>query len=401
MKLPQKLACLCGFVLAASTAAAASPYDLTGDGKIDGRDTELLAMMLRPAGATGSLPSLPGDRSDLTKDGQLSHADWRNFVGYVATVGGFPDALFDVVTTPAGVDAADKANIAYYINAARFGGSYSLRHDFNADGALNLADWAMFVRQARQSYPRLLIDLDGNGAVNGRDLDLLAQMVDRRSYDLAYDFNADGVVDLLDWQAGLALVAQANRKAVFDVDGASGAAAPVITSADVSKVASNLSAMSTGWRSSVRFDFSGDGKVDAVDWTELIHYVAITYKKPDLVLDVSGDGVVNSTDLSFLTANLGVLPVQYQFDVNGDGKVDSRDREVLALRLATGRLELYPGDVNRDGCLNASDVAAIQAAQGARVGTASYDPDLDVDANGAIDWGDLAIANGPNFNRCR
>ena len=48
------------------------------------------------------------------------------------------------------------------------------------------------------------------------------------------------------------------------------------------------------------------------------------------------------------------------------------------------------GDVNRDGRVDCDDLALIRASFGSKTGSRSFNPDVDVDSNGAIDIRDLA-----------
>ncbi len=56
-----------------------------------------------------------------------------------------------------------------------------------------------------------------------------------------------------------------------------------------------------------------------------------------------------------------------------------------------------PGDVNGDGSVDMSDLAALLAAYGSCVGDPEYDPDADLDDSGCVDLTDLAAVTG-NFN---
>ncbi|MBK6616567.1 dockerin type I domain-containing protein [Ottowia sp.] len=385
----------------AVTAAQANRYDFNFDNKIDGRDADAMVMWVSPAGATGSLPALPGTQADLNGDGRLSLADWREYVSYLTTTGGYPEALFDV-NWSAGVDAGDKGAIAQTVNQGRSpGGYYNMRFDFNADGAVNLRDWALFVAYEKRVRPGLLVDFDGNAVFNGKDMDRIAQMIDARSYDVMLDLNADGLLNAADWQIATEIALRVNQKAVFDVDGTSMSSQPVVSGADSRKIAISLNGLGVGFPVSIRFDLNGDRVVNGTDWAEFVRFTSMVYKKPDLVFDINGDGMVNAGDVAALNASLGVMPVQYEYDLNGDGAVNSKDVGLLSARLALGQLQLLAGDVNRDGCVNVADADLVRLAQMAMSGSALFDPDLDIDGNGYIDYGDLAMVNGPNFGRCR
>lgn len=104
-----------------------------------------------------------------------------------------------------------------------------MRFDFNADGAVNLRDWALFVAYEKRVRPGLLVDFDGNAVFNGKDMDRIAQMIDARSYDVMLDLNADGLLNAADWQIATEIALRVNQKAVFDVDGTSMSSQPVVS----------------------------------------------------------------------------------------------------------------------------------------------------------------------------
>jgi hypothetical protein len=383
-------------------ASPTNKFDLNNDGKVDGRDASQLMTMLQYLGPTGSMPAMPGAAEDLSGDGQLSLADWREFTRYASVVGAYPDALFDVAIQwgqPTGVNAADKFAIAQAVAAGR-GGSYSMRFDFNADGRVDMKDWMAFVSHAQKAYPAVLLDADGNGAVNGRDLDRFAQMIDARSYDPAQDLNGDGVMNAADWRIVVQLANLVSQKAVFDVDGTSGVSQAVVSAADSRKIAVSLQGLSVGFQTSIRYDLNGDGVVQQADWGEWVRWATMVYKKPDMVLDVNGDGFVNSGDMMMVNSAIGQFPVQIQFDVNGDGVVNASDAALIAMRIVMGPAQLIAGDVNRDGCVNSADLAMVQSAQGAMSSMPLYDPDLDVAMNGYIGPDDLNVVS-MNMGRCR
>jgi len=275
-----------------------------------------------------------------------------------------------------------------------------MRYDFNADGKVDLKDWNIFVAYTQRASPALLLDADGNGAVNGRDLDRYAQMIDARSYDPALDLNGDGFLNSAEWRIVVQLTATVSPKSLFDVDGTSGSSQPVLTAADGRKIAVSLQGLSVGSAPSIRYDLNGDGVAAVNDWSEWVRFVSLVYKRPDFVFDVTGDGFVNGSDVAMLSTAIGQFPVQIQYDVNGDGVVDANDSALLSLRLLMGTVQLIAGDVNRDGCVTAADLALVQAAQGSMSMSALFDPDLDVSGNGYIGTEDLSMVN-MNMGRCR
>lgn len=387
---------------ASASASAINKFDVNNDGRIDGRDAAALTTMLQGAGVNGSIPALPGTPFDLNGDGVLSLGDWREFASYAAQVGGYPDALFDVATPGMAplLSAADRAAIAQGVNGGLQGATYNMRLDFNADGSVNLKDWKLFLGYAEKSALPTLLDIDANGAFNGKDLDRLADFADRNSYDAALDLNADGKVDRRDWQLVVDLAKRLNTRAIYDVDGTSDRSQPVISQADAARIVNALDGLTVGFPVSTRFDFNGTGIVDKNDWFEWVQFAGASLKQPELLFDITGDGWVNQADLTWLQANVGSVPVRFEFDLNADGAINFKDVDLLRLRLSSGAPQLLVGDVNRDNCVTAADLALVQAAQQAMPGAALWDPLLDVIPNGYIGSDDMAAVQA-NMGRCR
>lgn len=93
--------------------------------------------------------------------------------------------------------------------------------------------------------------------------------------------------------------------------------------------------------------------------------------------------------------------MQYQFDVAGDGVNDAKDVELLRARPAHGPPQVLATDVNRDGCVDNKDVALVYPGLGQATGMLAYDSDLDVDASGYIDLGDVARVQTASAAGCR
>jgi hypothetical protein len=384
-------------------AAAAVPFDLNGNGKVDAADVIQAAMNLSYAVRYGPMVLPAGGPStpwDFNGDAQLSLSDWTTFVAYLQYSAANPSVLFDVDGNGL-IDVRDRAAIAQHESTGVGQAAWDLRYDFNGDGKCDAKDWLAFVSYLRKNNPSLLLDFNGDGVVNGLDLDLLARFIDARSYDTQFDLNGDGQLNSADWALAVSIVRQVAPKALYDVDGTSGVGPAVLTSADSQNIARSLNALATGARGSIRYDFNGDGQINGADWGDWVRFAVVSYRKPDLVLDIDANGRVDSQDLMPLQYGYTSVPIQYQFDLNGDGVTNQRDVEVLQARLKYGFTGPLVGDVNRDGCVNSVDLALVQAALGSSRGSRNYDPDLDVDGNGYIDQSDVYLLQGPNYGKCQ
>jgi hypothetical protein len=385
---------------ACGAAHAAVPFDLDRDGKVSAHDINQAARILSLPLQQGGIP-LPGSGAvpgDFNGDHILNLADWSALIDYVTVVHG-PRMLFDTQSTGA-LDGYARMDILSALRAGTQSACcYQLRYDFNGDGATNLKDWKVFVNHLRLHKQAVLLDVNGDGQVTGADLDVLARTLDRPGYDLQFDLNGDGLLNAGDWKLAINVAGRDadTAKAVFDVDGAMPA---TLSAGDGLRISQELSAMSTGWRPSMRYDLNGDANLDVEDWSEWVQFAVHGLRAPDLVLDVDGNGVVNAIDLNRLLAGYQGRPVEHRFDVNGDQMADAGDVALLRSRLAYGGPVVALGDVNRDGCVDAVDIAAIQVGSGQSLGMPGFDPDLDVDRNNTIDMGDIYRAQGPGFGTC-
>jgi hypothetical protein len=88
----------------------------------------------------------------------------------------------------------------------------------------------------------------------------------------------------------------------------------------------------------------------------------------DSLADCNANGIVDSDDISSGRSS----------DANGNGVPDECDPTDCA------------GDINGDGTIDLSDLAALLSAFGMSTGDPGYNPDADLDSNGSIDLADLA-----------
>ncbi len=93
-----------------------------------------------------------------------------------------------------------------------------------------------------------------------------------------------------------------------------------------------------------------------------------------VVLNVGGGVPVGTRDTLTVTATSTTRP-------------DVRNFAVITSTVVAPKLF---GDVNRDGRVDCDDLALIRASFGSKTGSRSFNPDVDVDSNGAIDIRDLA-----------
>jgi hypothetical protein len=400
---PLFLASLAALAASASLSAAASAapnrLDLNGDARVDGRDADQLATMLAPAGVNGRVPAISGTPFDINNDGMLSRADWQAYIASL-TSSGATEALFDVIASPGAptmVGSPDRMALAQAVSQGT--SNYRMRYDLNGDGSLDLRDWATFLSYYRFARPELLIDFNGNGTVSGVDLDLIARVIDARSFDQAMDLNADGKVTKADYQAAVAIVSSYSPKSLFDVDGRSTFGQPILSPSDGIQIGTAIEGLNVGFPVSIRYDFDGDGLVTPADWATFVRYAVQVYKKPDVVYDVTGDDVVDISDVLAVASAADTHPVRYQLDVNADGVVDVADVMAIKRRISKGALQLLPGDVNRDGCVTAADLQLVQASMGLTTSYYTFEPDLDVNESGAIDAQDLQQVSA-NLGRC-
>ncbi|QDT68018.1 hypothetical protein MalM25_09300 [Planctomycetes bacterium MalM25] len=109
--------------------------------------------------------------------------------------------------------------------------------------------------------------------------------------------------------------------------------------------------------------------------------------------DFSGDGLVNTTDIDLLAANVGpVNGSNDQFDLNDDGVIDFRsslaspgdyDSDVLIQDLLNSNY----GDADLNGAVGDSDLTAFSQNWGMSAGWA----EADWDGTGVVGDGDLTM----------
>jgi predicted outer membrane repeat protein len=103
------------------------------------------------------------------------------------------------------------------------------------------------------------------------------------------------------------------------------------------------------------WDLSGDGTVNVVDLLMLLAEFGSCDGSP---ADFNGDGWVTVVDLLALIANFGPCPGSLcVWDVTGDGVVDQSDLQRVLDNM--GLCDECPEDVNGDGIVNGQDAAAV------------------------------------------
>ena len=290
-----------------------------------------------------------------------------------------PSLLFDV-----NADGAANAIDLDWVAKGLLPGN--TRYDLNADGQVNTKDWGDFVRYIREPNPVALFDVNGDGAVTGVDLDWVA-----RGYaqgNIRYDLNGDGQVNKSDLLTFLHYARHTKPELLFDVN-----MDTTMTATDLEWIAGGL----YSWNS--RFDLNADGAVNAKDWLEVVKYVLLTLRKPEVLFDVDGNGGVTSADVQ--TAERNIPGTNLRYDFNGDGLVDQADLAAIKNYDLSIAPPAFLGDLNRDGCVNVADYSLVYAARGAKPDSPLWDVDYDLNRDGLVNATDYNLVRySPYWNKC-
>jgi hypothetical protein len=122
-------------------------------------------------------------------------------------------------------------------------------------------------------------------------------------------------------------------------------------------------------------------------------------------LDFSGDAAVRQSDLTIRGPNQGLIPVtSFSYDsvrntgtwTLGQPLLQGRHTIELSSALIDGdrngqpggtfrfSFDVLPGDVDGNGRVDRSDLTAVHRSMFEQLGTAGYDPELDIDGNGRL-----------------
>jgi hypothetical protein len=160
-----------------------------------------------------------------------------------------------------------------YIQGAIQSNRYEQRLDLNSDKVIDKKDYYLLVDIVNYRYVTIVptntpksvsmkYDMDGDGYLNARDIDLVYAAVKNGRFEMKYDLNNDKVVDYEDY--------------------------------NIIKQAISPGLVYTPKPEHVKYDLNGDRCLDAKD-LEMV-YLAIKNGRYDMICDVNSDKVVNDID---------------------------------------------------------------------------------------------------------
>ena len=207
-----------------------------------------------------------------------------------------------------------------------------LMGDVNGDGIVSTADIQAALGSVGTNAP--VHDADGNGAVNGTDLQLIQTNLSATiASRILGDADGSGEVTSADLTVGLA---QLDQQGSADCDGDG-----LVTETDLEMIEARMGANTT---SALPGDLNGDRIVDGADQGLIEATLGASWDRAD----ADGDGVVGSADLIGLLGLLGDSTAQVLLgDITGDGLVDSTDLNVAAYLLSS---DDAVADIDGSGC---------------------------------------------------
>ncbi len=282
---------------------------------------------------------------------------------------------------------------------SKSGSSSGTKGDMNRDGKVDRNDFALVASMNRfnQTATPDQGDINNDGIFDILDVAIMLAGVDDSASRVG-DANRDGMVDALDVAQVMAAGKFATGQAAnwedgdFDGDGK-------VTDDDMSM----LQAAFKQFANPVKFDCTGDGKVDGADLGKFI----TRFNKVDsgatwLDCDFTGDGMVDMLDSAEAMAqdpnpfaNVAYGPVRPGTDIGsekpryGDLNLDGNVNETDALLItASGKYDkgkvgatLSDGDANADGAVDILDVAIVLANMDPwtkKAGDANSDGKIDI-----------------------
>jgi hypothetical protein len=267
--------------------------------------------------------------------------------------------------------------ISLFISCGGSSGSSGRSGDLNRDGKVDRIDFGLVASMNRfnQTATPDQGDVNNDGIFDILDVAIMLAGVDD-SGSAVGDANRDGTVDALDvaqvMAAGKFATGQAAKWEDGDFDGDG-----KVTDDDMSM----LQAAFKQFANPVKFDCTGDGKVDGADLGKFItRFDKVTSNATWLDCDFTGDGMVDILDAGEASAQEAFSKISYgplrtsadigsdkprYGDLNLDGKVNETDALLIT---ASGKYDkgkvgagLSDGDANADGAVDILDVAVVLA----------------------------------------
>jgi len=223
------------------------------------------------------------DRRDINADGKVDLADVTALED--ALYRNIKPLIFDYDRNGK-VDSQDISAHWQYITDK----STNPNYDVNWDSYVNTNDYSALCYYIYNNRLPLRFDYSGNGVVDAEDVNKLKSSLsvfDRR------DINADGKVDLADVTALEDALYRNIKPAIFDYDRNG-----TVNSNDVSMLYSQVTAKSTN----SNYDVNWDSYVNTTDYSALCYY--IYNNRLPLRFDYSGNGVVDAEDVNKLKGSL-------------------------------------------------------------------------------------------------
>jgi Ca2+-binding EF-hand superfamily protein len=266
-------------------------------------------------------------------------------------------------TTDGKITYDDVMYVASTINAH----SYNANFDFNADGVVGLPDLAK-IRSVLISNINAY-DFTRDGKITYDDVSYVASMINTHSYDANFDFDADGMVSILDLAKIRSAILTMNDAYDFTRDGQ-------VTYDDVSYVASAINTYSYD----ANFDLNSDGRVDNTDLPLIRGAITNTIN----AYDFTRDGKITYDDVMYVASEINTYSYDANFDLDSNGIVGTSDLAKIRSAILTA-VDAY--DFTRDGKIDASDVQYVQNV----ANTFGYDANFDLNSDGRVDALDVAI----------